>query len=321
MYVTPEMIEEARRLDLLSYLKSYEPQELVKCGSGEYCTREHDSLKISHGKWFWWSKGIGGVSALDFLIKVRGNDFITAVETLSGKAAIMKPMTTEKPKEKFKSLFVPRHNHECKTVRKYLEKRGIDDEIIDFYIAMELIGEDSENGYALFFGNDESGTHKQCSVRATDGKMFKKDVAGSDRNYSFHSDSVSGSTTLRVFESAIDMMSFATLMKRAGRNFRGENLMSLSGVYMPNKNLSESKVPIALLRILEMNPSINTVYLHLDNDRAGSEGSKGIIAVLGDKYRIKYVPPEAEKDFNDFLLAELYRENERKRIEKEGIER
>lgn len=40
-----------------------------------YCTREHDSLKISNGKWYWWSRGIGGVSALDYLIKVKEYSF------------------------------------------------------------------------------------------------------------------------------------------------------------------------------------------------------------------------------------------------------
>ena len=30
-----------------------------------YCTAEHDSLKISNGKWYWWSRGFGGYSALD----------------------------------------------------------------------------------------------------------------------------------------------------------------------------------------------------------------------------------------------------------------
>lgn len=52
-YATPEAIEAARRIDLYTYLHEREPQELVKCGNGVYCTRTHDSLKISRGKWFW----------------------------------------------------------------------------------------------------------------------------------------------------------------------------------------------------------------------------------------------------------------------------
>ena len=50
-YVTPDVVEQARNVDLLSYLQATAPNELVRCGAEEYCTREHDSLKISHGKW------------------------------------------------------------------------------------------------------------------------------------------------------------------------------------------------------------------------------------------------------------------------------
>jgi hypothetical protein len=48
-YVTREMIDRAKKMDLLTYLQTYEPQELVHFGGNTYCTREHDSLKISNG--------------------------------------------------------------------------------------------------------------------------------------------------------------------------------------------------------------------------------------------------------------------------------
>lgn len=50
-YVTPEQITQAKELDLLTYLRSYEPDNLVHFSGNTYCTREHDSLKISNGKW------------------------------------------------------------------------------------------------------------------------------------------------------------------------------------------------------------------------------------------------------------------------------
>ena len=66
-YIPPEVVARAREMDLLTYLRTYEPQELVHFGGSTYCTREHDSLKISNGKWCWFSRGIGGYSALDYL--------------------------------------------------------------------------------------------------------------------------------------------------------------------------------------------------------------------------------------------------------------
>ena len=65
-YIPPEVVARAREMDLLTYLRTYEPQELVHFGGSTYCTREHDSLKISNGKWCWFSRGIGGYSALDY---------------------------------------------------------------------------------------------------------------------------------------------------------------------------------------------------------------------------------------------------------------
>lgn len=90
-YIAPEVITEAKRMDLLTYLREYEPGELVKFSSNTYTTRTHDSLKISNGKWMWWSRGIGGKSALDYLIKVRGMDFVEAVQTIMGNGSVSFP--------------------------------------------------------------------------------------------------------------------------------------------------------------------------------------------------------------------------------------
>ena len=75
-----------------------------------YCTREHDSLKISNGKWCWFSQGIGGRSALDYLIKVKGIPFTEAVEMILGRAAEVPPVSHiqenfHQPKEK--NLLLP----------------------------------------------------------------------------------------------------------------------------------------------------------------------------------------------------------------------
>ena len=81
-YVDSCAINKAREMDLLTYLQNYEPQELISCGKGTFCTREHDSLKISNGKWFWFSRGIGGKSALDYLVNVKDVPFTEAVEII-----------------------------------------------------------------------------------------------------------------------------------------------------------------------------------------------------------------------------------------------
>ena len=80
--IDSDVLERVRQIDLLSYLREFEPSNLVKVKgtSNVYCTAEHDSLKISNGKWYWWSRGFGGYSALDYLIKVKEYDFVKAVD-------------------------------------------------------------------------------------------------------------------------------------------------------------------------------------------------------------------------------------------------
>ena len=109
-YIPPQVVQEVKRIDLLTYLKNYEPYELVHFSGNTYTTRTHDSLKISNGKWMWWSRGIGGRSALDYLIKVKDYSFLEAVELLAGQANIQPPLSVSEqlPVTKRKSV-----SHKC----------------------------------------------------------------------------------------------------------------------------------------------------------------------------------------------------------------
>ena len=73
--IDPDVLERARQIDLLSYLRTYEPSNLVKVKgtTNVYCTAEHDSLKISNGKWYWWSRGLPYQSQGMWLCGRRGN--------------------------------------------------------------------------------------------------------------------------------------------------------------------------------------------------------------------------------------------------------
>ena len=175
-YVPPSVVQEVKRMDLLIYLKNYEPYESVHFSSNTYTTRTHDSLKISNGKWMWWSQRTGGRSALDYLIKARGYSFFEAVELLAEQANIQPPLSVSEniPMEKQKS---------CDTVR--------------------------------------------------------------------------------LFESAIVPLSYATLQKLDGKEWRREHLLSLAGVYQPAKEIEKSKVLAALTRILKMQSEVKVIVLHL----------------------------------------------------------
>lgn len=301
----PAVIEQARQMDLLSYLRAYEPSNLVRVGGNVYCTREHDSLKISNGKWYWWSRGIGGVSALDYLIKVKDYSFVEAVEALTGITADWIPPPQTPKKDEPKVLLLPPKNKDCNRVIQYLFGRGIDYQLIQECIAEGTIYESSNYHNAVFIGRDKSGTPKYAALRSTLGSTFKQDVSGSDKRYSFRLLAREPTETVHLFEAAIDLLSYATYLKCECKDYRTQNLLSLSGVYQPKKEISESKVPIALTTYLKENPQIKTIVLHLDNDKVGRLCTTALKELLKNDYEIVDDPPPVGKDFNDFLLSYL----------------
>lgn len=178
-YIPPEVVEQARQIDLLTYLQSCEPQELVRISGNNYTTRTHDSLKISNGKWMWWSQRIGGYNALDYLVKVKGCSFVEAVETLMGKAAVM-PSMTVKPQQKTepKVLLLPDKSASTERITEYLFGRGIDYAIIQHCIDKGLIFESLPYHNLVCVGFDEKNTPRYASYRATNDRRVLGDCSG-----------------------------------------------------------------------------------------------------------------------------------------------
>ena len=107
---------------------------------------------------------------------------------------------------------------------------------------------------------------------------------------------------VHLFESAIDLLSYATLLKMKDRDWRQDALLSLAGVF---KRKREGVVPLALSQYLKDHPSTNTIYLHLDNDEVGRDAAAGIVEGLGNKYTILDRPPPYGKDVNELLQRRL----------------
>ena len=305
--IDPDVLERVRQIDLLSYLRAYEPSNLVKVKgtTNVYCTAEHDSLKISNGKWYWWSRGFGGYSALDYLMKVKEDGFVEAVEILTGQAlADWKPSIPAPKKDEPKVLLLPPKNKDCDRVTEYLFGRGIDYSLIQECVADGTIYESADYHNAVFVGKDKDGTPRYAACRGTMGS-FRLDASGSDKRYSFRLLADKPASSVHLFEAAIDLLSYATYLKCEGKDYKGENLLSLSGVYQPKKELKDSTIPIALSTFLKANPQIKTLYLHLDNDNTGRRCTAALKVLLQKDYEIVDAPPPVGKDVNDFLLSYL----------------
>ena len=303
-YIAPEVITEAKRMDLLTYLREFETGELVKFSRNTYTTKTHDSLKISNGKWMWWSRGIGGKSALDYLIKVRGMDFVEAVQTIMGNGSVSYPTYENSNSYEQQPLLLPERSPTSDVVVEYLFGRGIDYEIINECLDKELIIESLPYHNVVFIGYDENKEPKYAAYRATNQSRIMGDCTGSKKQYSFRL-TAENTGEVHLFECAIDLLSYATLLKLDGKDWRQFNLVSLAGVYSPKQKIEDSKVPVTLSRLLEKDKTIRRIVLHLDNDVAGRKATKALQTILPKEYEVVDEPPAYGKDVNDFLCKRL----------------
>ena len=296
MHYSKEDIAKARELDLLTYLACFEPDNLKQISANVYSTVEHDSLMINNGKWCWFSRGIGGKSALDYLIKVKGLRFPDAVARIIGNPTDPLPLSIRPPPETPKIFIMPEVTSNPSNVIKYLVGRGIEPEIVQWCIDHRLIYETAKFSNALFIGYDQDHNPKYGSVRSTTGD-YKGDVKGSDKRYAFKIVNAKDPRSVYVFEAAIDLLSFATFEKQFGEKWYKKSYLSLAGIG------NGKNVPKALEQFLKDYPNISHIHLLLDSDKPGRIAAQNIKAALGDKYNIKYMPPPKGKDYNEFLQS------------------
>lgn len=303
-YVPSETIEQARQVDLLTYLRTCEPGELVHISGNHYCTREHDSLKISNGKWYWFSRGFGGYNALDYLIKVKEVPFMEAVERITGQMSYQVPAISQYSKQQqSKVLLLPKVSPCATHAYSYLRNRGIDGDILDYCFQTGRIYESLPYHNVVFIGLDKYGKPRYANLRGI-GSDFVGEANGSDKRFSF-SIPAQNSDNLHLFESAIDLLSFATLVKQNGGGWQGNHLVSLAGVYKPKENLQESSLPLTLKRYLGEHSNIHRITLRFDNDATGGYMAKALVTLLSDRYEVSVQPPPCGKDYNDYLCMKL----------------
>ena len=298
-YVSKQQIALAREMGLLTYLRCFEPQELVHVGGNTYATRTHDSLKISNGKWCWWSRGIGGTNALDYLTKVEGLSFLEAAQRILGESPYVphkSGLTAPFPKTEF--TLPPKHA-DNRRVFAYLRSRGVDAEIINHCIKHGQLYEDAAHHNCVFVGYQDGKPAYGALHGTLSSTTFAGEVPGSDKRFSFAVPLRAGGKTLCVFEAAIDALSYLTILKMRRQDWRTANTISLSGIYRPRKD-GTIRFPAALEQYLQDNPGVARIVLCLDNDEPGRAASAAIQKSL-PQYEVIDNPPRSGKDYNDQL--------------------
>lgn len=174
--------------------------------------------------------------------------------------------------------------------------------LIDFFIVEGFIYQSSQRDNLVFVGYDKKHKPRYATVRGTEDSRFFYDVAGSNKEFSFRL--VNKDTdSAHLFESAIDLISYATLCEMQGSDYKSLSLLSLSRVYSQGSN-ELIKIPVALSSYLAKHDT-KTIHLHLDNDRAGHNATRTLANLLSDKYSVRchFVP--VGKDVNDYLRYTL----------------
>ena len=292
-YIPPPILDELKKVDLVTYFRTIMPYELVKVSANEYTTKTHDSLRMSNGLWNWCSKGVGGRNAIDYLMKTEQLEFNDAANLLLKQLQNKVPTIDQQPvKTKERHIIIPEKNTASDNVISYLKSRGIDEEIIKECIEKHLIYEEKHYHNAVFLGYDDFGNIKYAGCRSTNETIFKQDATGSDKSYSFRLESNTKTDTIYIFEGAIDALSYATFLKLYGMDYKAKTLISLAGIYQPASDISKSKIPLAIQRYLDKHPETKNIFLCFDNDKAGRKASKALQIVLADKYTVVIKPPK-----------------------------
>jgi hypothetical protein len=239
-----------------------------------------------------------------YLTQVRGLDFTDAVGRILRDTPVSFPTQSRSPPPRAepKAFVLPEQSDNNRRVFAYLCSRGIDPEIINHCIKHRKLYEDREHHNAILVGFD--GNNPQyASMRSTlSDSTFLRDADGSDKRFSFSFTASNKNGALVVTESAIDLLSYLTLMKQNCYDWRMVNGVSLTGVYKPREDTPT--VPAALAQYLKDHSQIYRIALCLDGDEAGREAAQGIIAALPE-LEVTYRPPAIGKDYNDMLTAAI----------------
>lgn len=285
-YFTDAQLKRARSCSALTYARAA-GYELVRDGRN-YHLKEHDSMVFTpDGRWFWNSRGLRG-GVLEFMQHYEGRSLPEAVNylTVGDGTAERPPLPRRLPisDPEPRPFELPEKSPTFRRLFAYLcNTRQLDVEIVHELVGQHRIyesvrrypapgtGELREAHNVVFVGFDSEGRPRSAFQRGTNtnGKSFKRDVAGSDKTYAFCCPGRADVTMVSVFEASIDAISHATLAKIAGEDWRDRDRIALGGV---------SELP--LLHYLDTHRTVRKIEICLDNDVAGRAAADRLVASL-----------------------------------------
>lgn len=283
-------IEAARRISVVQYLETYHPGELVRKTDKEYCTKTHSSLVITpaNGLFHWFSQSKGGNNALDYLVKVEGMDFVSAVRLLNEMTPMPVSVQTVKEapvqQQTSRPFVLPPADRNTEAATSYLMHRGISPKVLRYCVGSGILYQTTRGNYrnCVFVGKDENGVPHSAFQRGCQGS-FRGDVAGSQKQYGFLIPAESEACdTVEIYEAPIDAMSGATLRQyKHDSPWRSVHYLALGGL---------NHQPIDYF--LQRHPEVKRVSLCFDRDDPGRNFTKIAAKRLAERgYIIQDTPP------------------------------
>ena len=202
------------------------------------------------------------------------------------------PVAHEEVEQKRPEFSLPPAARNNARVVAYLCGRGISPVVLSYCVDRGLVYESLPYHNCVFIGKDKNGTARYAALRGTysHGRPFKAETPGSDKRYGFCIPPLHPSTTVAVFEAAIDAMAEMTLSDNTADKYR----LSLGGIYAPKEENVEIKTPVALVEFLRQHPDVDTIQLCMDNDEPGRHAALAIARNLGSKYKVSLCLPQIE---------------------------
>lgn len=304
---TDEQIAMANSVSIIDYANSH-GYPIKQVTTNSFKIPGFGGLYIHSGglKWNRFSSDVGG-GTIQFVMHMENKSWVEAMKELLNMPAqsysyspSVPGKTGYKTSEK-KSFQLPEKNDTFKHIFAYLIKtRKLDKQVVYDLVKQNKIYENKYYNSCVFVGYDNNGEAKYATLRGTSSAMqYRRDVAGSDKSYPFSAsvkdghvcvDNEFSSSSLYVFESPIDLMSYLSLLKLNGKNVFNAHCISLGGV-----------CDLALERYLSEHPGITEIALGLDNDETGRFACEQIRQKYSVRYHIRRILPQ-NKDFNDDLV-------------------
>ena len=234
------------------------------------------SFKVDTSKnlWFDFSVSQGG-SVIDLVMNLYKIEITEALKMLDDFS--FAPIVEQKANIK---------NHQPQEVKKiqrlqnvallqYLESRKIEIDIAKDYLQEVYFMQNGKNYFALCWKNDRGGI--ECR-----NKYFKGILEGGEKDIT----TIKGSNeNLFVFEGMFDFLSFLSLQEKCIKN---NNYMILNSLVLLDK-------------LKEQINDYKQIFLYLDQDRAGKEGTAELLECnknIHDKSGFY----KGFKDLNDYLI-------------------